>query len=85
MSSWHSPIQRLVSHHFLIITSHHRAFLIIFSVLILHDEKHDETWMRNMTQKGIWAHTYCYEHGLSTAKDVLNYGPTRTHRSHGRM
>jgi hypothetical protein len=27
----------------------------------------------------------CYEHGLSTAKDMLNYGPTRTHRSHGRM
>jgi hypothetical protein len=27
----------------------------------------------------------CYEHGLSTAKDALNYGPTRTHRSHGRM
>ena len=27
----------------------------------------------------------CYEHGLSTAKDVLNHGPTRTHRSHGHM
>jgi Reverse transcriptase (RNA-dependent DNA polymerase) len=29
--------------------------------------------------------TCCYEHGLSAAKDVLNHGPTRTHRSHGRM
>ena len=27
----------------------------------------------------------CYEHGLSAANSVLNHGPTRTHRSHGRM
>jgi len=27
----------------------------------------------------------CYEHGLSTTKNALNHGPTRTHRSHGRM
>ena len=29
--------------------------------------------------------TWCYEHGLSAANSVLNHGPTRTHRSHGRM
>jgi hypothetical protein len=28
---------------------------------------------------------FCYEHGLSAANSVLNHGPTRTHRSHGRM
>ena len=33
----------------------------------------------------IWYGHHCYEHGLSAAKDVLNYGPTRTHRSHGHM
>jgi hypothetical protein len=27
----------------------------------------------------------CYEHGLSAAKDALNHGPTRTHRSHSCM
>jgi hypothetical protein len=28
---------------------------------------------------------YCYEHGLSAAKDALNHEPTGTHRSHSRM
>ena len=36
-------------------------------------------------QEAVNKEMVCYEHGLSTAKDVLNYGPTRTHKSHGRM
>jgi hypothetical protein len=28
---------------------------------------------------------WCYEYGLSTTKDALNHGPTRTHMSHGHM
>ena len=67
----------------------------IFKTAIWHKYSHRDwyshnfgilTWYsespQNLWPDDIWS---CYEHGLSTAKDALNHGPTGTHRSHGHM